>query len=207
MLNSTSAQTVHSLVLVDGPNIDCVLGQSVLGRQPEQKERPRWDRILRTCTAWFGEGRGIFVLNPRRFAEQPNQVAPFYRFLVTTGWHVPSVASFGTCTDGTDPVDEFIKDMIHDSLPDIHSGYLSSVVVFSHDHGYAPVLREVLKAGGSVTVVGFREWLHPHLTELEAMSADLLYLEYDVEAFDMRLPRPYRPTWRTGETFGMSDRN
>ena len=153
MVTSISARPVCSLVLVDGPNIDCVLGKCVLARQPGRTERPRWDRILQTCAAWFGAGRELFVLNPLRFAEQTDRVAPFYRFLVMTGWEVPPAASFGVYAKGADPVDEFIKDTIHDSLPDVLSGRVSNVVVVSHDHGYAPVLREVLAAGGSVTVL------------------------------------------------------
>ena len=144
MITSISARPVCSLVLVDGPNIDGVLGQCVLARKPGRAERPRWDRFLQTCVVWFGVGREIFVLNPQRFAEQPDQVSPFYRFLMMTGWEVPTVRSFGACAVGADPVDEFIKDTIHDSLPDIRSKRISSVVLFSHDHGYAPVLREVL---------------------------------------------------------------
>ncbi|MCH7839489.1 MAG: glycosyltransferase family 9 protein [Planctomycetes bacterium] len=193
-----------------------------LQRRSKKKPHPVIDEYLR-----LAEHLGCRQLSPRmELATQPDDERQLEEFwsghdsqLQQAGFvclnpggafgaakHWPA-ASFGACAEGADPVDEFIKDTIHDSLPDVRSGRVSNVVVVSHDHGYAPVLREVLAAGGSVTVIGFREWLHPHLAGLEAKGAAILDLEYDLEAFDVRLPRPYRPTWRAALHPGVSDRN
>ncbi len=187
-----------SATFIDGPNIDCVLGKCVLGRQPSSIERPRWDRVLQTCRAWFGASRVRFVLNPVHFAEQTDQVSPFYRFLVTTGYEVPPANSFGAYPPNADPVDEFIKHGILASLAESTSGSAVGIVLFTHDHGYAPVLTTVLEAGGRVWLVGFREWFHPVLVQLESRGATILDLEYDLEAFNVKLPRPFQPRRKCG---------
>ncbi len=187
---------VCSIGFVDGPNIDCVLGKCILQRQPESLERPRWNRVLLECVEWFGVAKPCFVLNPIRFADQPDRVSPFYRFLISTGWEVPTLERFRKPTEGVDPVDELIKDNIRNALPMIRAGGVSGVVLFSHDHGYEPVLHDVLEAGGTVAIIGFREWLHPALVELEASGAQLLDLEHDLQAFEVRLPRLFCPRGR-----------
>jgi hypothetical protein len=46
-----------------------------------------------------------------------------------------------------------------------------------------------------VLIVGFREELSPPLLELEEHGAQILDLEYDLGAFDVRLGRPFGPPW------------
>jgi uncharacterized LabA/DUF88 family protein len=67
---------------------------------------------------------------------------------------------------------------------------VSGVVVFTHDGGFAPALKAILDAGGSVTIIGFLEWMAPSLVDLRDCGAAMLDLEHDVGGFDRQLDRP-----------------
>ncbi|MBU0718669.1 MAG: NYN domain-containing protein [Planctomycetes bacterium] len=193
MISTNRTCVSHALCYVDGPNIDQVLGRCVLGHRPSSEERPRWDRVHDECLAWFGAERPCFVLNGNRFTT--SSVFGFRRALRSIGFDVqcPRSAADDPVDEADDPVDEFVLQEIQDSLHAVRSGRVPRVILFSHDHGYASALHDVLQGNGAVTIVGFREELAPALLALESEGADVLDLEYDLAAFDIDLGRPYRP--------------
>jgi hypothetical protein len=86
-----------------------------------------------------------------------------------------------------DPVDEFIKQQLRIIA---RFNRPCSVVILTHDHGYAPDLSAILMLGGNVAVVGFPEEMSPQLLRLAAQGAKIIDLERDLGVFDVRLPRP-----------------
>jgi uncharacterized protein len=182
-----STSLLVSAVFIDGPNIDAVLGNCVLQRKPKPHERPRWDRVYKNCTEWFGAKKPCFVLNGNKFDGAP--VFGFRRLLRDIGYDVACPRS-----QESDPVDNYIVDALDGRVaPDVSTGQLGGVVLFSHDHGYAPALQSILRNGGAVSVVGFVEELAPQLLGLREAGAEILDLEYDFEAFGVKLHRPYKP--------------
>lgn len=172
-----------SYVFIDGPNLDMVLGHSILGRKPLPGERPRWDRVIEYCRTRFECHRPIFVLNGERFAQGGEQVFAFRRSLRFHGYKVE--CPLGT---ETDPVDKFIQQQ----LRTISRFYRQcSVVVLTHDGGYAEVLGSILLQGGSVAIVGFPEEMSPKLLQLVKYGGIIVDLERDIGAFNILLPRPH----------------
>lgn len=185
MIDNDSART---LLFVDGPNIDATLGNGVLGRKPRPHERPRWDRVLQFAETKLGVDEPWFVLNGDRFGLE---ATPFYRCLKHIGYYVATPNRGEWCNQETDdPVDEWIKNRLEGALARVVKGEASGVVLLTHDGGFAPALRPVLDAGGSVTIVAFWEWLAPELAALRSGGAVLLDLERDAGAFDVALDRP-----------------
>jgi uncharacterized protein len=170
---------------VDGPNIDMVLGD-ILGRQPRAEDRPRWDRVLKFCRTSLRCNVCEFVFNGNKF--DGSSCFALYRALHGMGWSAkcPRDAT-------TDPVDGYICHRVH-FYEQFRDGV--HIVLLSHDHGYAPYLRNIMKCGGHVTIIGFREWLAPALLALESAGAEFLDLEYDVRAFLLSLNRPWSPPGR-----------
>lgn len=177
----------YGSTLVDSHNIDGVLGQ-ILGHRPKPEQRPRWDRVKTVLCQHLGfDSKPCFVFDQRRFTKQ---VYPLYRFLHSAGYDVRTAILQGNYADNDDPVDEFILDQLHLGLDELRGGGAVSVAVVSHDHIYAPVLAEILRAGGRVAIVGFLEWFAPYLLSLEDIGAEIVDLEHDIGGFSARLPRP-----------------
>ena len=172
-----------SHVFVDGPNIDMILGQDVLGRIPRPPERPRWERVSVYCRTELGCVRPTFVLNGDRFALGGERVFAFRRALRFMGYNVE--CPLGTLSD---PVDAFIQQQLR-TIARFHRP--CSVAILSHDHGYAPDLSAILMLGGSVAVIGFPEEMHPQLLQLAEQGAIIVDLERDIGAFNLKLPRPH----------------
>lgn len=173
---------------VDGPNIDATFGNGVLGRKPLSHERSRWDRVNHIARTRFGADGSWFVLNGDTFTFERTA---FYRCLRQFKFEVPTPKRAEWCrADDQDPVDEYIKERLRIAAILIENRELSGVLIATHDGGYAPALRKIIEVGGSVAVVGFREWFAPELVELRASGANLLDLEDDFGAFDNPLDRP-----------------
>lgn len=189
MICRSSASAARVRVYVDSPNDRGILGL-MLGRWPAGPDQPRWPRLLETLEAWYAVDRAEFVFN----GDKLNDSAwGFHRMLQHAGWSeaAPTSAEFPGCHD---PVDAYIVRRIETDVAAIGAGTLDGVMVIAHDGGYAPALAKVLAIGGAVLIAGFREELAPGLLALEREGAELLDLEYDLAAFDYRLPgRLYRP--------------
>jgi uncharacterized protein len=87
----------------------------------------------------------------------------------------------------TDPVDAFIQQHLRNIARLLRP---CSVAVISHDHGYAADLDSILMLGGTVWVIGFPEEMSPQLLLLQKHGAEIIDLEHDLGAFNIRLPRP-----------------
>jgi uncharacterized protein len=180
-----AAPNTDPVVFVDGPNIDMVLGDSIIRRKPSPHERPRWERVRQYCVDEFRCTRREFVLNGNRF---DNDAAfKFYRKLHELGWS-PACPKH----DAEDPVDWYIRRQLRKHAA---SRSRSAVVLIAHDHGYAKYLEAILDYGGAVVVIGFREWLAPELSDLQQVGAEFLDLEYDLGAFNVASRRQYHPNW------------
>ncbi len=196
MIQSRIVPTDNCYVFIDAPNIDGELGLQILRRRPKPHERPRWDRVYDAFECWFGADEQHFVLNPLTFRRDLDRVSPFYRFVTKTGFRVEPMPAFLLDDTGTDPVDEFIKWRMQALLESESASRSLRVVLVSDDHGYAHHLSQLLAMGVQVVVVGFRERMSPDLVQLASLGADLLDLEYDLAAFDVKLPRPLAEVWR-----------
>lgn len=188
----------ENLAWIDGPNVDSVLGRNVLGHQPEPHERPRWDRFHAVLQGWYGVKQACFVLNGDHFTDG---VFRFYRALREFGYEIQAPRNGKSAK--SDPVDEYIISAIRQALPSVRTGLIGKIILCTHDGDFAPVLREVHSAGGQAVVFGFREETSPALLSLEAEGAELVDLEFDAEAFNITLNRPYQPTDR--ERYSKSD--
>jgi len=180
--------SLSNLLIIDGPNIDAVLGLSVLQRKPLPSERPRWDRVLDVARLWYSVFDAEFILNGDKFDDQRS---PFYRFLKQTGYNVVTPKAAEWCdSDRQDPVDEYAKHRIESLIEPIRTDKSRGVLLVSHDGGYAAVLDGILALDGFVGIVAFREWLAPELVALKHRGAMLLDLQRDFGAFDVRFERP-----------------
>ena len=64
-----------------------------------------------------------------------------------------------------------------------------SVILASHDADFVPQIEALLDAGRRVGVMCFREFLSSQLHDLVDRGLEIIDLEYDVHAFQVRLPR------------------
>src|SRR5688572_1865644 len=100
-------------VLVDGHNIDGVLGE-ILGHRPKPNERPRWDRVKDYVSREIvSHGEPWFVVDEHRVWDG---AFPFYRSLRTMRWHIEPASKVGGYPGNDDPVDELILDKLHEWL-------------------------------------------------------------------------------------------
>jgi len=185
---ATHACACQADVFVDSANVDGVLGV-ILGRRPASTDRPRWDRVKQYIRS---TKKPHFVLNQRYFTDK---VYSLRQALRAMGYQVDVVSEVGTFPDNDDPVDTFILIKLHEILRSLERGESRTVAVVSHDHCYAPVLTDLLRATGSVTIVGFREEMPAALLELQDLGADIVDIEHDMGAFLVRLPRPRLPQY------------
>jgi len=175
-MGSTHDETTY--LVVDGENIDATLGLSVLDHRPAPEERPRWDRVLASAGEQWGQpSKGLFFLNGS------NGYLPmsFIQALAAMDYQAIPLSAPSTVK----VVDVGIQKTL-DAIAQMPSG---SVILGSHDADFVPQIRTLLEMDPKVAVVGFREFMSSQLHELELLGLEILDLEYDVHAFQVRLPR------------------
>jgi uncharacterized protein len=162
-------------VLVDGENIDATLGASILGRRPRPEERPRWERLLQFAQERWGQPtRGLFFL-----AANNELPMAFVQALLALGYR-PIPLSGGA---GEKVVDIAIQRTL------VELGHRESdVLLVSNDGDFVEHVRELLD-GRRVGVMGFVEFRNQTFLELAELGLEFFDLEYDVNAFNERLPR------------------
>ena len=166
--------TKRTYLLVDGENIDATLG-NLLGHRPSPDERPRWDRLLTFFEQrWDQPVTGLFFLAAN--AELPHA---FVQALLALGFR--PIALSGTAQEKV--VDIAIQRTL-EALVDRPD----DVALASHDGDFLPQLEQICD-GRRVAVVGFPEFRHRGFLGLADKGLQLLDIEHDVEAFNVRLPR------------------
>ncbi|MEW4490953.1 hypothetical protein AB1L42_22925 [Thalassoglobus sp. JC818] len=177
------------IALIDGPNIDGVLGQ-ILQRQPISEDRPQWDVVRECLQRILGiQVPPMFVIDGTHSNERAYK---FYRFLRSAQFRLERRYPDLLLGHNSDPVDDFILGELDRVCDLAREGSRPRVVVVSHDHVYAPILQTILKFDGKVSIVGFHEELSPALLNLRSYGAELYDLEKDFRAFLKPLPRWYR---------------
>jgi uncharacterized protein len=162
-------------VLVDGENIDATLGGSILGRRPRPDERPRWERLLQFAQdRWQQQAVGLFFL-----AANTELPMSFVQALLAIGYRpIPLSGGAG---------EKVVDIAIQRTLAELR-GREADVLLVSNDGDFVEQTGELLD-GRRVGVVGFAEFRNNGFVQLVARGLDSFDLEYDVHAFNERLPR------------------
>jgi putative heme uptake system protein len=162
-------------VLVDGENIDATLGTSILGRRPRPEERPRWERLLQfAAEQWGRPAVGLFFL-----AANHELPMTFVQALLAIGYRpVPLSGAAG---------EKVVDIAIQRTLAELRSRD-DDVLLVSNDGDFVEQVEGLLD-GRRVGVVGFAEFRNRGFVELEPRGLESFDLEYDVQAFNERLPR------------------
>jgi uncharacterized protein len=162
-------------VLVDGENIDATLGGSILARRPRPEERPRWERLLEFAHERFGQRTtGLFFLaanNELPMAFVQALLAMDYRPIALSGGAGQKVVDIA----------------IQRTLVELRSR-AADVILVSNDGDFIDQVGDLLD-GRRVGVVGFAEFRNQGFLELVEHGLESFDLEYDVQAFNERLPR------------------
>lgn len=162
-------------VLVDGENIDATLGTSILGRRPRPEERPRWERLLQfTRERWDQPARGLFFL-----AANSELPMTFVQALLAIGY-TPVPLSGG-------PGEKVVDIAIQRTLVELRSRE-ADVLLVSNDGDFVEQVGDLLD-GRRVGVAGFVEFRNNAFVQLAERGLESFDLEYDVQAFNERLPR------------------
>lgn len=166
-------------ILVDGENLDSTLGNTILRHRPESSERPRWERLTEYARSqWGGDVRPLFFLNaanlqlPSAFVQA--LVGMRYRPVLLTGpsdVKVVDAAILRTLTAIADQDDA------------------ADVILASHDQDFLPGLAPLLGGDRRVGLLGFPEHFNSRYLDLRTQGLEFLDLEYDVQAFNRKLPR------------------
>lgn len=168
-----TARTTY--VLVDGENIDATLGTSILGRRPKPEERPRWERLLQFVERQWGQpANGLFFL-----AANSELPMSFVQALIAIGYR-PIPLSGG-------PNQKVVDIAIQRTLAEI-ANREADVVLVSNDGDFVEQIDDVLD-GRRVGLVGFTEFRNSAFTPLTSRGLEFFDMEYDVHAFNERLPR------------------
>jgi uncharacterized protein len=168
-----TARTTH--VLVDGENIDATLGTSILGRRPRPEERPRWERLLQFVERqWGQQTNGLFFL-----AANSELPMSFVQALLAIGFR-PVPLSGGANQKVVDIAIQRTLEAIRERDDD--------VVLVSNDGDFVEQVEGVLD-GRRVGLVGFTEFRNSQFAQLTTRGLEFFDLEYDVNAFNERLPR------------------
>ncbi|HWJ66633.1 MAG TPA: NYN domain-containing protein [Nocardioides sp.] len=168
-----AARTTH--VLIDGENIDATLGTSILGRRPRPEERPRWERLLQFVERQWGQPtNGLFFLQAN--AELPMS---FVQALLAMGFR-PIPLSGG-------PGQKVVDIAIQRTLAELAKRE-ADVVLVSNDGDFVEDVGGLLD-GRRVGLVGFAEFRNAAFADLTTRGLEFFDLEYDVHAFNERLPR------------------
>lgn len=164
----------RTYVIIDGENLDATLGTAILHHAPKPGDRPRWERVLD-----FARGLGspdvigLFFINSSR-GDTP---WPFVAALQNVGFRAILLA-------GTGP--EKVVDVGIQRTLDALVARECDVLVGSHDRDFAPQVERLIDSGHGVAMLGFPEAMSGIYAELGVRTYDL---EYDVKAFNQRLPR------------------
>ncbi len=162
-------------LLVDGENIDATLGTSILGRRPRPEERPRWERLLQFAEEqWSQSAVGLFFL-----AANTELPMTFVQALLAIGYRpVPLSGAAG----------EKVVDMaIQRTLAELRNRE-ADVLLVSNDGDFVEQVEDLLD-GRHVGVIGFGEFRNRNFVPLAEQGLETFDLEYDVHAFNERLPR------------------
>jgi uncharacterized protein len=163
-------------VLVDGENIDATLGQSILGRRPNPHERPRWDRLLQFAQDTWGQPTtGLFFL-----AANGELPMPFVQALTAIGFR-PIALSGGA--------DEKIVDIAIQRTLEELSRREADVMLASNDGDFIEQLSPLVGDDRRTALLAFREFRNSGFVPLFDRGLEFYDLEYDVHAFNDRLPR------------------
>ncbi len=169
------AEPRTTYVLVDGENIDATLGASILARRPRPDERPRWERLLQFVRERWGQpATGLFFL-----AANNELPMPFVQALIAIGYR-PIPLSGG-------PGEKVVDIAIQRTLAEIR-GREADVMLVSNDGDFVEHVGGLLD-GRRVGVIGFVEFRNHGFVELAEQGLESYDLEYDVQAFNERLPR------------------
>lgn len=162
-------------VLVDGENIDATLGTSILGRRPRPEERPRWERLLQFARdRWDQPVNGLFFL-----AANNDLPMSFVQALLAIGYRpIPLSGDAG---------EKVVDIAIQRTLVEL-SRRDGDVLLVSNDGDFVDQVRGLLD-GRRVGVVGFVEFRNQTFLQLAGQGLEYFDLEYDVDAFNERLPR------------------
>jgi uncharacterized protein len=162
-------------VLVDGENIDATLGASIFGRRPHPNERPRWERLLTFAEGtWSQPALGLFFL-----AVKDELPMSFIQALVSIGYR-PIPLSGG-------PTDKVVDIAIQRTLEELEQRDADLMLV-SNDGDFLPHVERLLD-GRRVGLLAFREFKNTGFNALIDEGLQFFDLEYDVGAFNERLPR------------------
>ena len=166
------AQTRTTYLLIDGENLDATLGGSILGRRPMPEERPRWNRVLDHVEEHWGQPvRGLFFL-----AVAGELPAPFVQAIMAIGYRPIPLQGEGKVVDiAIQRTLEAVRDRDAD------------VVLGSHDGDFLPQLTALADGRRRIGLIGFQEFVNAGFREVPHL--ELMDLEYDVGAFNARLPR------------------
>ncbi|WP_299447784.1 NYN domain-containing protein [uncultured Phycicoccus sp.] len=162
-------------LLVDGENIDATLGTSILGRRPRPEERPRWERLLQFAQdRWQQPATGLFFL-----AANTELPMSFVQALLAIGYR-PVPLSGGAGQKVVDiAIQRTLEELRHRD---------ADVLLVSNDGDFVEQVGALLD-GRRVGVVGFVEFRNHAFVELTDQGLETFDLEYDVSAFNARLPR------------------
>jgi len=162
-------------VLVDGENIDATLGTSILGRRPRPEERPRWERLLQFARErWDQPAQGLFFL-----AANTELPMTFVQALLAIGYR-PVPLSGG-------PGEKVVDIAIQRTLVELGRRE-ADVMLVSNDGDFVEQVDGILD-GRRVGVIGFVEFRNSAFVPLVERGLESFDLEYDVLAFNERLPR------------------
>ena len=169
------ADTRTTHVLVDGENLDATLGTSILGRRPRPEERPRWERLLQFVERqWGQQTNGLFFL-----AANSELPMSFVQALLAIGFR-PVPLSGG-------PGQKVVDIAIQKTLAELKRRE-GDVVLVSNDGDFVDHMADLLD-GRKVGLVGFAEFRNAAFAQLQERGLEFFDMEYDVHAFNERLPR------------------
>ena len=162
-------------MLIDGENIDATLGTSILGRRPRPEERPRWERLLQFARErWDQPAQGLFFL-----AANTELPMTFVQALLAIGYR-PVPLSGG-------PGEKVVDIAIQRTLVELGRRE-ADVMLVSNDGDFVEQVGDILD-GRRVGVIGFVEFRNSAFAPLAERGLETFDLEYDVQAFNERLPR------------------
>ena len=168
-----AARTTY--VLVDGENIDATLGTSILGRRPRPEERPRWERLLQFARErWEQDAVGLFFL-----AANTELPMTFVQALLAIGYRPVPLSGA--------PGEKVVDIAIQRTLAELRRRE-ADVLLVSNDGDFVGQVGDLLD-GRRVGVIGFVEFRNHAFVQLVEQGLETFDLEYDVLAFNERLPR------------------
>jgi putative heme uptake system protein len=162
-------------VLIDGENIDATLGTSILGRRPRPEERPRWERLLQFARErWDQPATGLFFL-----AANSELPMTFVQALLAIGYRPVPLSGA--------PGEKVVDIAIQRTLVELGRRE-ADVLLVSNDGDFVEQVEGLLD-GRRVGVIGFVEFRNGAFLPLVERGMESFDLEYDVQAFNERLPR------------------